>query len=88
MEKKEMEQFIDCGVLNSWKLAYHPEGKHLATGTHGGQIHIWNTETGELASTLDTHGEFVTTVQYVSKSQCIKIALWSFLYALPSAAVA
>eukprot|EP01138_Halocafeteria_seosinensis_P007699 gb/GECG01007867.1/.p1 GENE.gb/GECG01007867.1/~~gb/GECG01007867.1/.p1 ORF type:complete len:331 (+),score=40.74 gb/GECG01007867.1/:1-993(+) len=64
VEKGEMEQFIDCGVLNSWKLAYHPDGRHLATGTHGGQIHIWNTETGELASTLDTHGDFATTVQY------------------------
>lgn len=65
VEAQELEQTIDCGSLNSWKLSYHHEGKHLATGTHKGQIQIWDTETGQLGTTLDTHGSFTTTVAYV-----------------------
>mmetsp|Transcript_10275 Transcript_10275/g.11808 ORF Transcript_10275/g.11808 Transcript_10275/m.11808 type:complete len:306 (+) Transcript_10275:172-1089(+) len=55
---------IECGAVECWKLAIHPSGEKVASGTHTGAVNIWNIESGELESTLETKGEFALSLAY------------------------
>lgn len=52
--------------VDVWTLAYTPDGRHLATGSHGGKINLFNTDTGTRTSTFDTRGKFTLSVACVS----------------------
>ncbi|TWG03606.1 WD domain G-beta repeat uncharacterized protein [Streptomyces brevispora] len=37
-------------------LAWHPDGRHLVTGTHGGRIQIWDAESGTPVAVFEDRG--------------------------------
>ena len=45
-------------------VAFSPDGNTLATGTNGGAVLLWDTETGTLQNTLTGHTNLVDTVAF------------------------
>ena len=45
-------------------MAFSPCGSKIISGSSGGKIHIYNTETGQKESHLDTHGKYVLSIAY------------------------
>lgn len=52
-------------LVNAWSLAFSPDGQYLATGSFGGKVDLYNTETGQKEKTLDTTTKFVLSAIYV-----------------------
>jgi WD repeat-containing protein 61 len=52
-------------LVNAWSLAFSPDGQYLATGSFGGKVDLYNTETGQKEKTLDTQNKFVLSAIYV-----------------------
>ena len=49
-----------------WTLSFSPDGKTIATGSHNGHINLFNVDTGEKQSSLDTRGKFTMSIAHVS----------------------
>ena len=45
-------------------LAYSPDSEILATGSWDNTVRLWDTQIGELKTTLEGHNEYITTVVY------------------------
>jgi WD40 repeat protein len=45
-------------------VAFSPNGKTLAMGTRGGNLHLWDVATGELVDTLKGHSNAVSAVAF------------------------
>ena len=59
--------------VNAWSLAFSPDGQYIATGSFGGKVDLYNSESGQKESTLDTQTKFVLSAIYVKeKSFCRK----------------
>lgn len=48
-------QTIDPGFGSSGRMRFSPDGRLLATGFQGGEIKLWDTETGTLVHTIIDH---------------------------------
>jgi WD repeat-containing protein 61 len=55
-------------VVNAWSLAFSPDGQYIATGSFGGKVDLYNSESGQKEMTLDTQTKFVLSAIYVSCS--------------------
>ena len=53
--------------MDVWTLSFSPNGKMIATGSHNGLINLFNVDTGEKQSSLDTRGKFTMSIAYVSE---------------------
>lgn len=53
-------------IVDVWSLAFSPDSRFLATGSHNGRINIFSVEEGKKKSSLDTRGKFILSVAYVS----------------------
>jgi WD repeat-containing protein 61 len=62
---------IDILLVNAWSLAFSPDGQYLATGSFGGKVDLYNTESGQKEKTLDTQTKFVLSAIYVRKQKHI-----------------
>jgi WD40 repeat protein len=51
--------------MEAWSVAFSPDGRQLATGTHAGKVNCWTVETGEKDRVLDTKGKFVMSCCFV-----------------------
>ena len=51
--------------MQSWKLAVSKDAKYVATGTHSGNINLYNTENGVREPVLETKGKLIMAVEYV-----------------------
>lgn len=49
----------------TWSARFSPDGESIATGSHSGNIHIYNIETGEKTTTFTAKG-FIMSIAYVS----------------------
>ncbi len=59
---------IICFILvNAWSLAFSPDGQYIATGSFGGKVDLYNSESGQKEMTLDTQTKFVLSAIYVQK---------------------
>jgi len=54
--------------VDVWTLSFSPNGKMIATGSHNGLINLFNVDTGEKQSSLDTRGKFTMSIAYVSNT--------------------
>lgn len=53
-------------LVNAWSLAFSPDGQYIATGSFGGKVDLYNSETGQKEMTLDTQTKFVLSAIYVN----------------------
>lgn len=53
-------------LVDVWTIAYTPDGRYLATGSHGGKINLYNLESGTKSNSFDTRGKFTLSVTCVS----------------------
>jgi WD40 repeat protein len=59
--------FICFILVNAWSLAFSPDGQYIATGSFGGKVDLYNSESGQKEMTLDTQTKFVLSAIYVKK---------------------
>jgi WD repeat-containing protein 61 len=66
LESGSQLQTIDCTPVDSWTVAFSPDGKQIGTGSHFGKVNLYCTERGVLLNSLDAAGKFTLTVAFVS----------------------
>jgi WD repeat-containing protein 61 len=52
--------------VDAWTLAFSPDSRFLATGSHSGKINIFGVDSGRKEMTMDTRGKFTLSIAYVS----------------------
>ncbi|CAG2212066.1 REC14 [Mytilus edulis] len=62
---------IDAGPVDAWTLAFSPDSKFLATGSHSGKINIFGVDSGRKEMTMDTRGKFTLSIAYSPNGQYI-----------------
>jgi WD40 repeat protein len=82
--KKDMPQVVTFkGVGPVSTMAISRDGKHLVTGTHDGQVAIWNANTGDIELPLPRHPRKIEQVVLSRDGSLLasicadKIQLWS-----------
>ena len=51
--------------MDTWTVAFSPDSKYIATGSHAGKISLIGVESGKKESALDTRGKFTMSIAYV-----------------------
>lgn len=68
---------IDAGPVDSWKIKFSADGRHIATGSVSGKINLYSTNaSGETLKTQYDAGKFAYSVDFVSIIVSFKFA-WS-----------
>jgi serine/threonine-protein kinase len=57
-------------------LAFSPDGGLLASGSHDGNVHVWNPLTGKLHKQLQAHEQPVAAVAFAPDGQALATAGW------------
>ena len=52
-------------TVDTWTVAFSPDSKLIATGSHAGKINLIGVESGKKESALDTRGKFTMSIAYV-----------------------
>ena len=52
-------------TVDTWTVAFSPDSKYIATGSHAGKISLIGVESGKKESALDTRGKFTMSIAYV-----------------------
>ena len=55
----------------TYSIAFSPDNKYLASGSHDNTVKIWNMNTFECVSTLKGHSEYVWVVCYSNNGSLI-----------------
>ena len=71
---------IDNGPMESWTVAFSPDGKRIISGAQNGKVHFFNTETGQKEQQMDTRGKFVLSIAYVSILNLVVSCLSSIVF--------
>lgn len=61
--------------VDAWSVAFSPDSKHIATGSHLGKVNIFGVESGKKEFSLDTRGKFILSIAYVRNNtlkRCVK----------------
>lgn len=54
-----------CPLVDAWTVAFSPDSKYIATGSHLGKVNIFGVESGKKEFSLDTRGKFILSIAYV-----------------------
>ena len=63
-------KFVFVNLVDAWTIAFSPDSRLLASGSHTGKINLFGVESGKNETTLDTRGRFTLSIAYVS--YCLK----------------
>ena len=66
METGKQRKTIDAGPVDAWTIAFSPDSRLIASGTHTGKLNLFGVESGKNETTLDTRGKFTLSIAYVS----------------------
>lgn len=61
-------------VVDAWTVAFSPDSKYIATGSHLGKVNIFGVDSGKKEYSLDTRGKFILSIAYV---RSCKFWFWS-----------
>lgn len=61
---KTDDKTIEAGPVEAWNAVYSPDGRHVATGSHNGNVNIWTIEDKKKERSLETRGVFIMSVAY------------------------
>lgn len=53
--------------VDAWSVAFSPDSKYIATGSHLGKVNIFGVESGKKEYSLDTRGKFILSIAYVRR---------------------
>ena len=56
---------VHVTLVDAWSVAFSPDSKHIATGSHHGKVNIFGVESGKKEYSLDTRGKFILSIAYV-----------------------
>lgn len=78
--------------VDAWSVAFSPDSKYIATGSHLGKVNIFGVESGKKEYSLDTRGKFILSIAYVrlssishKQNMLIKIGdVWNVTYSSTS----
>lgn len=57
--------FLLFSSVDAWSVAFSPDSKYIATGSHLGKVNIFGVESGKKEYSLDTRGKFILSIAYV-----------------------
>jgi WD40 repeat protein len=66
-----VRRFRVDGGFHFGSIAFSPDGRWLATGSHNGMLEVWNAGTGERASVVGRHGTGVYTLSFGADSKTL-----------------
>uniref|UniRef100_A0A8C1DWP9 Superkiller complex protein 8 n=1 Tax=Cyprinus carpio carpio TaxID=630221 RepID=A0A8C1DWP9_CYPCA len=55
---------MDAGPVDAWTVAFSPDSRYIATGSHLGKVNIFGVESGKKEHSLDTRGKFILSIAY------------------------
>ena len=65
LENGKQAKSIDAGPVDAWTIAFSPDSRFLASGSHNGKINLFGVDTGRKETSLDTRGKFTLSIAYV-----------------------
>ncbi|XP_010771929.1 WD repeat-containing protein 61-like, partial [Notothenia coriiceps] len=65
LESGKQIKSMDAGPVDAWSVAFSPDSKYIATGSHHGKVNIFGVESGKKEHSLDTRGKFILSIAYV-----------------------
>jgi len=69
---------INCGALETWTVSHHPVEPIVASGTHQGNVNLWDTGTGQrVCDPLALEGGFVMSVAFSPDGHLLAAATYS-----------
>lgn len=51
--------------MDAWTIAFSPDSRFLASGSHTGKINLFGVDSGRKETSLDTRGKFTLSIAYV-----------------------
>uniref|UniRef100_A0A1A8C984 Superkiller complex protein 8 n=1 Tax=Nothobranchius kadleci TaxID=1051664 RepID=A0A1A8C984_NOTKA len=72
LESGKQVKSMDAGPVDAWTVAFSPDSKHIATGSHHGKVNIfgsvkvWDASTRTCINTFFDHQDQVWSVKYNS----------------------
>src|SRR5262249_42946792 len=60
----------------AFRVAYSPDGMHLASGGDNGVVKIWDAATGQEVRTLQGHGDLIVGLAYSPDGTRLASASW------------
>ncbi|MCI4382084.1 hypothetical protein PGIGA_G00259510 [Pangasianodon gigas] len=64
LESGKQVKSMDAGPVDAWTVAFSPDSKYIATGSHLGKVNIFGVESGKKEYSLDTRGKFILSIAY------------------------
>uniref|UniRef100_A0A3B4VNV6 Superkiller complex protein 8 n=1 Tax=Seriola dumerili TaxID=41447 RepID=A0A3B4VNV6_SERDU len=64
LESGKQIKSMDAGPVDAWTVAFSPDSKYIATGSHLGKVNIFGVESGKKEYSLDTRGKFILSIAY------------------------
>ena len=64
MKKKLIIYCLGFSV-DAWTIAFSPDSRLLASGSHTGKVNLFGIESGKIETSLDTRGKFTLSIAYV-----------------------
>lgn len=66
LEKGKVQLTYDGDPADTWTVAFSPDSRYVATGSHAGCVNMINVETGKKENEIQLDGKFVCSLAYVS----------------------
>lgn len=65
LERGEKTASIEVGPVDLWTVAFSPDDKYVISGSHAGEIALYNVESAKAEQTLESRGKFALSIAYV-----------------------
>uniref|UniRef100_A0A3P8R411 Superkiller complex protein 8 n=1 Tax=Astatotilapia calliptera TaxID=8154 RepID=A0A3P8R411_ASTCA len=72
LESGKQIKSMDAGPVDAWTVAFSPDSKYIATGSHLGKVNIFGVDSGKKEYSLDTRGKFILSIAYGQRLNVIQ----------------